>query len=108
MHETRRFVEAAAALSQALQARGVPHAFHGNVMLALLSNDALAEVSELSTPSAFIDPLYRSKCPVSFKADQLTPSNLPARLSATRMTSQSRPRLGLIGAYCFPNFREFC
>jgi len=43
MHETRRLLEAASALSRALQASSVPHAFHGNVLIALLANDILAD-----------------------------------------------------------------
>ncbi|KAI0075959.1 hypothetical protein K474DRAFT_1317660 [Panus rudis PR-1116 ss-1] len=38
MHETRRLLEAAAALSQILRSAGVPHAFHGSVLNAVLSN----------------------------------------------------------------------
>lgn len=38
MHETRRLVEAAAALSLVLRNRGIPHAFYGNVISAVLGN----------------------------------------------------------------------
>ena len=44
MHETRRLLEAAAALSQQLRAAGVPHAFHGTVLNAVLSNAPLCDV----------------------------------------------------------------
>lgn len=38
MHETRRLVEAAAALSLLLRNRGIPHAFYGNIVSAVLAN----------------------------------------------------------------------
>ncbi|KIM78237.1 hypothetical protein PILCRDRAFT_824716 [Piloderma croceum F 1598] len=38
MTETRRLLEAAAALSRLLNDRGVAHAFHGNVVTAVLAN----------------------------------------------------------------------
>lgn len=44
MHETRRLVEAASALSAFLQTRGVPHAFHGDILISLLANQPLASV----------------------------------------------------------------
>ncbi|KAF9788139.1 hypothetical protein BJ322DRAFT_1106156 [Thelephora terrestris] len=42
MHETRRLLEAASALSAVLQTRGVPHAFYGDVLISLLANQPLA------------------------------------------------------------------
>ena len=45
MHETRRLLEAAAALSQLLRAAGVPHAFYGSVFNAVLTNAPHADVS---------------------------------------------------------------
>lgn len=47
MYETRRLVEAASALSALLQARGVPHAFYGDVLISLLANQPLAAVRSL-------------------------------------------------------------
>lgn len=44
MHETRRLVEAASALSAFLQSRGIPHAFYGDVLISLLANQPLAAV----------------------------------------------------------------
>ncbi|CAL1708610.1 unnamed protein product [Somion occarium] len=38
MHETRRLIEAASALSGQLRSAGVPHAFHGTVLNAVLSS----------------------------------------------------------------------
>ncbi|KAJ7512383.1 hypothetical protein B0H11DRAFT_1698673 [Mycena galericulata] len=38
MSETRRLLEASAALSQLLRANGIPHAFYGSVLTAVLSN----------------------------------------------------------------------
>ncbi|KAF7338766.1 hypothetical protein MSAN_02199100 [Mycena sanguinolenta] len=40
MSETRRLLEASAALSQLLRATGVPHAFHGSVLTAVLANSS--------------------------------------------------------------------
>jgi len=37
-NDTRRLLEAAAALSKLLHDHGVPHAFHGNVLTAVLAN----------------------------------------------------------------------
>lgn len=47
MHETLRLLEAAAALSQHLRAAGVPHAFHGTVLNAVLSNAPLCDVKHI-------------------------------------------------------------
>jgi hypothetical protein len=44
MPETRRLLEAACALSHALRAQGVPHAFHGNLFVAVLANSPQADV----------------------------------------------------------------
>lgn len=48
MHEVSRLLQAAAALSQLLRDAGVPHAFHGNVLTAVLSGSSLAEVRHSS------------------------------------------------------------
>lgn len=44
MPETRRLLEAASALSCALRAHGVPHAFYGSVFVAVLTNSPQADV----------------------------------------------------------------
>ena len=44
MPETRRLLEAAGALSHALRAQGVPHAFHGSLFVAALTNSLQADV----------------------------------------------------------------
>jgi hypothetical protein len=44
MPETRRLLEAASALSHALRAQGVPHAFHGSLFVAVLTNSPQADV----------------------------------------------------------------
>jgi hypothetical protein len=44
MPETRRLLEAATALSHALRAQGVPHAFHGSLFVAVLTNHPQADV----------------------------------------------------------------
>jgi len=43
MHETRRLVEAAAALSLILRNRGIPHAFYGNIVSAVLANSSWSD-----------------------------------------------------------------
>ncbi|KAJ7154594.1 hypothetical protein C8R46DRAFT_960636 [Mycena filopes] len=40
MSETRRLIEASAALSQLLRAQGIPHAFYGSVLTAVLANSS--------------------------------------------------------------------
>jgi hypothetical protein len=44
MSETQRLLQAAGALSQALSSRGIPHAFHGNVLIAVLANVPRSDV----------------------------------------------------------------
>jgi len=44
MPETRRLLEAANALSHALRAHGVPHAFYGSLFVAVLANSPQADV----------------------------------------------------------------
>ena len=44
MPETRRLLESASALSHALRAHGVPHAFHGSLFVAVLMNSSHADV----------------------------------------------------------------
>lgn len=44
MHETRRLLEAATALSRLLQASQIPHAFHGSILIAVLANVPQADV----------------------------------------------------------------
>ncbi|KAI0747150.1 hypothetical protein C8Q80DRAFT_1220308 [Daedaleopsis nitida] len=43
MHQVSRLIQAAAALSQLLHDADVPHAFHGNVLTAVLSRAPLAD-----------------------------------------------------------------
>ncbi|KAF8191143.1 hypothetical protein BJ912DRAFT_303604 [Pholiota molesta] len=43
MHETRRLLEAATALSLLLHNAGIPHAFYGSVFTAVLANNALSD-----------------------------------------------------------------
>lgn len=45
MPETCRLAEAAFALSQLLQANSIPHAFHGNILTAILSDSPRCHVS---------------------------------------------------------------
>ncbi|KAF4616931.1 hypothetical protein D9613_008701 [Agrocybe pediades] len=64
MHETRRLVEAALALSSLLQNATIPHAFYGSVMTAILSNAPLCDASTFTFPSSIsytlnIFPFFR-------------------------------------------------
>ncbi|KAF9486270.1 hypothetical protein BDN70DRAFT_870365 [Pholiota conissans] len=43
MHETRRLLEAATALSLLLYNAGIPHAFYGSVLTAVLANSPLSD-----------------------------------------------------------------
>ncbi|KAF5318533.1 hypothetical protein D9619_010887 [Psilocybe cf. subviscida] len=45
MHETRRLLEAATALSLLLRAASIPHAFYGSVLTAVLANSPLSDAS---------------------------------------------------------------
>ena len=47
MAQTERMLQAARALSQALSASSVRHAFHGSVVVAMMSNAALCDVGAL-------------------------------------------------------------
>jgi hypothetical protein len=46
MQETSRLLEAAAALSRPLRRCGIAHAFHGNILAAVLSSSPTSDVSE--------------------------------------------------------------
>ena len=57
MHETRRLVEAAAALSLLLRNHGIPHAFYGNIVSAVLANTPLSDASTFPiSPSPYFQP----------------------------------------------------
>ena len=45
VHETRRLLEAAAALHALLVTAGIPHAFHGDFVVAVLANASHCNVS---------------------------------------------------------------
>ena len=44
MHETHRLVDAASTLSTLLKTKGIPHAFYGNIVTAVLSKSAFSDV----------------------------------------------------------------
>lgn len=48
MSETQRLLEAAAALSYLLRSNGVPHAFYGSVLTAVLANSMHCDASVAS------------------------------------------------------------
>lgn len=50
MTESARVLQAATVLSQALGGASVPHAFHGSLLIALLSNGPQCNVCVLDTP----------------------------------------------------------
>jgi hypothetical protein len=57
MHETRRLVEAAAALSLLLRNRGIPHAFYGNIVSAVIANTPLSDASIF--PIMILSPYFQ-------------------------------------------------
>lgn len=62
MLDVRRLLEAAGALSSALRANGVPHAFYGNLFTALLSNTAQAEVRSFPPFASVKVPTHSTTC----------------------------------------------
>jgi hypothetical protein len=64
MPETRRLLEAASALSHTLRAHGVPHAFHGSLFVAVLTNSPQADVRHFFlsrfSPASFVPGLTAS------------------------------------------------
>jgi hypothetical protein len=48
MHETKRLLEAAASLSSLLHNTGIPHAFHGSVLRAVVSDSEFSDASIFS------------------------------------------------------------
>lgn len=48
MSETQRLLEAAAALSYLLRSSGVPHAFYGSLLTAVLANSTQCDASAAS------------------------------------------------------------
>ncbi|KAL6301438.1 hypothetical protein BKA93DRAFT_818981 [Sparassis latifolia] len=84
MHETRRLLEAAAALSQLLRARGVPHAFYGSVMTAVLSNAPLADEIFCIVEGGSTHPFRRVRQACAGSPDiTTTVSSWSSRLHAT-------------------------
>lgn len=49
MTETRRLLEAAAALSVLLRDGGIPHAFHGSFLTAVLASSSHSDVSVIAS-----------------------------------------------------------
>ncbi len=90
MHEVSRLLQAAAALSQLLRDAGVPHAFHGNVLTAVLSGSSLADVrhSSVSAVSAMDGLTLNRKYHASSKVVQHIPSVEYAKLALVTRTSQ--------------------
>jgi hypothetical protein len=99
MHDTRRLVEAASALSAILRARGVPHAFYGDALISLLANQPHASVrSFVAVRQTFLTPCSPSKSHVSYKAGLHIHSAWFVTPSVAQKISQSLRRLGPIGA----------
>ena len=99
MHETRRLVEAASALSALLQTRGVPHAFYGDILISLLANQPLAAVrSFVAERRTFLIVCLPSKFRASCKAGLHIRSASSVMPSAPRKISQPPRPLGLTGS----------
>ncbi|TBU38147.1 hypothetical protein BD309DRAFT_874994 [Dichomitus squalens] len=59
MHEVSRLLQAAAALSQLLRDAGVPHAFYGSVLTAVLSKAPLADEISCIVEGGAVHPFRR-------------------------------------------------
>lgn len=97
MSETRRLVEAAAALSQLLRNSGIPHAIHGSVLIAVLAN---SPHSDVCVPSSLLSNCTQS-CPRKYSASLRVVKVIPSGVSVTRSlevrTSQRPIHHGQIG-----------
>ncbi|THH30843.1 hypothetical protein EUX98_g3342 [Antrodiella citrinella] len=84
MHETSRLLEAAAALSQRLHSAGVPHAFYGSVLNAVLSNAPQADEIYCIVEGGGSHPFKRVRQACTGTTDlTTTPSPWSNRLHAT-------------------------
>ncbi|KLO14035.1 hypothetical protein SCHPADRAFT_827061 [Schizopora paradoxa] len=76
MTETSRSLEAAAALSRVLTAQGIPHAFHGTILVSMLSrNHSCSEVLCI-VDGGNVHPFGRVRAALEGN-DTLTASNAP-------------------------------
>ncbi|KAI0316088.1 hypothetical protein OF83DRAFT_291044 [Amylostereum chailletii] len=83
MPDTRRLLEAAAALSQLLRSSGIAHAFHGNVLVALLANGPQADEIYCVVEGGNTHPFRRVRQAVSGSHDiTITASPWSNRLHA--------------------------
>lgn len=98
MHETRRLVEAASALSAFLQTRGVPHAFYGDALVSLLANQPLAAVCLFVAERRTFLTVSLRKFRASCRAERRIRSVLFVMPSAPRKISRQPHLHGLIGA----------
>ncbi|KAI0276715.1 hypothetical protein BGY98DRAFT_984501 [Russula aff. rugulosa BPL654] len=81
MSETRRLLEAASALSLALRANGVPHAFHGSLFVAVLKNSPQADEIFCIVEGGTVHPFRRVRQALTGNADlSITPSPWSNRL----------------------------
>lgn len=81
MPETRRLLEGASALSHALRAQGVPHAFHGSLFVAVLANSPQADEIFCIVEGGTVHPFRRVRQALTGNADiSITPSPWTNRL----------------------------
>ncbi|KAH9959469.1 hypothetical protein BC827DRAFT_1134505 [Russula dissimulans] len=81
MPETRRLLEAASALSHALRAHGVPHAFYGTLFVAVLTNSPQADEIFCIVEGGSAHPFRRVRQALTGNADlSITPSPWSNRL----------------------------
>ncbi|PCH44788.1 hypothetical protein WOLCODRAFT_27048 [Wolfiporia cocos MD-104 SS10] len=84
MHETNRLLEAAAALSRLLRADGIPHAFHGSFLTAVLSNAPHADEIYCVVEGGSTHPFRRVRRACAGSADfTIVVSPWSSRLHAT-------------------------
>ncbi|RDX46182.1 hypothetical protein OH76DRAFT_1407301 [Lentinus brumalis] len=69
MHEVPRLLQAAAALSELLRDAGVPHAFYGNVLTAVLSKAPLADELCCIVEGGAVHPFRRVRQACAGKED---------------------------------------
>ncbi|KAI0257712.1 hypothetical protein BC834DRAFT_558746 [Gloeopeniophorella convolvens] len=83
MPETRRLLDAATALSSALRANGVPHAFYGSLFVAVLANSPQADEIFCVVEGGTVHPFRRVRQALTGNADlTTTPSPWSNRLHA--------------------------
>ena len=80
MHETKRLLDAAAALSSVLKDKGIPHAFYGSVLRAVVSNSPFSDASRFSSPEIILT----NYTPGDFLHSRIKPASAPSVSQSSR------------------------